>query len=401
MKRFGRRPPSLLGFLLGSVILRGRAEDAPTLISACMRLGLSYRELRLTDGGGMRITLTYRSAHCLLAAAERLGIVLEVEHREGICEALSALLKRPGLIVGALLAVLFVSVASTRLWEIRVVGNVTVSEGAVIRELREAGLSLGDRVPSIDVDSIENRLLMHSERISWISVNLVGTVAEVQIREKLPRPEESDTTPANLVAARDGVVVACEVEEGNTLVKVGTPVRRGEVLVSGLYDSSVLGYRYTRARGRIYAETEREFRIEVPYLYTRASEPTVVGTRRTLVFFGREQTVLSRGDCTEDEGQTRVTEHTAWTVLGRTLPIAVRTETFYTETTETDVYSVERAMEIAYYRLASELRAIEGLDSLVEKSTVAEITDDAYVLLCRVRCIENIAETKPIEIARE
>ena len=55
---------------------------------------------------------------------------------------------------------------------------------------------------------------MASDTVSWISVNLIGTVAEVEIREKLPAAVPEETAPANLVARCDGVVTACEFVGG-------------------------------------------------------------------------------------------------------------------------------------------------------------------------------------------
>lgn len=405
MKRHGRRrsgdaPLSLLGFFTGRVTLTGDASDAAALLDLCTRCGLSYGKLWQREDGCLCVTATDAGARLLCEIAARHGIALAVAKREGLREALGFLHRRKGILVGSLLAVLLTVVASTHLWEIRVTGNETLSGQEVVRELSAAGLSIGDFVPEVDVDSIENRLLMHSERISWISVNLIGTVAEVQIREKLPTPkEETDRSPANLVARCDGVVIACEVLEGNLLVKVGTPVRKGEVLVSGLYDSATLGIRYTRARGAVYAETEHELRIEVPYAHTRTALSEMTGRRCTLLFFGKELSLYRWGDLSEGDGRCAVGESRYLTVFGRTVPIGLYTESYYEERTEETVYTRERAMEIAYYRLNEAIRAIEGLDSLLEKSVTPEITEDAYILNVRVRCIENVAETKNIEIA--
>ena len=393
-----RRRLSILTFLLGRVTFKGRAEDAPRLLTLSMTYGAPYGELLLTEDGGFTVTATYASAPSLAAIAREHGITLTEIRREGLLEALGFLFGRPGLLVGLLLSILLVGIASTRLWEIRVNGNVTVSRREVISELAAAGLSVGAHVPSIDVDSIENRLLMHSERISWISVNLIGTVAEIELREKLPAPvEETDDSPANLVARTDGVILSCEVLEGNLLVGVGDPVRRGEVLVSGVYDSAILGYRLTRARGAIYAETEHEITVSVPYRYEATARSMPVGKRCTLHFFGTERTLFEVGEGIE-EG-TAVEETRYLTVFGRTVPIGITRVTFYREATEERIYTKERAMELAYYRLSRELLSIEGFQGLLSKSVTPEIGEDAYVLVCRVKCIENIAQTKNIEVA--
>lgn len=401
---------SLLSFFLGRVTLTGEGSDAPAVLDLCMRYAIVYGECTVTqetDGGRLQITLSYRAAELLRRLARNAGIVLTVERREGILEVFRFCLSRPGIPLGVLLAVLLTVAASTHLWEIRVTGNVTLSSREVARELTAAGLTLGDPVRKIDVDAIENRLLMDSERISWVTVNLIGTVAEVQIREKLPTPaKEEDLAPANLVARRDGVILSAEVMRGNLLVKVGTAVRAGEVLVSGLYDSATLGFRYTRAKGAVYAETEHRLTVEVPYGYERTVRTGETGRAYALRFFGRTVPLFTRGTVApagEDGYAERLgyAERISYlTVFGRELPIALVTGIGYRSETETATRSPEEAMDLAYVRLAREIAAIEGFAGLLGKSSEGEVAEDRYILRCTVKCIEDIAVTREIGVGR-
>lgn len=387
---------SLLSFLCGWVELSGDGSRAPDILSLCMRYSLVYSDLFLASDGTIRVIASYGMASKIRGICEKAGILLTVRERRGILEGIRFCVHRPGIPIGAFLAIFLTLFASSRLWDIRVTGNTSLSESEVAAELLSAGLSLGAKLDEIDVDSIENRLLLRSERISWISVNLIGTVAEVQIREKLDTEvRENDTTPANLVARCDGVIVSCEVLHGNTLVKVGTAVRAGEVLVSGLYDSATMGYRYTRAEGTIYAETEHVFEIEVPYAYETTEYTDVTGKRYSLLFFGNRSGLYETGDIGMENTVERITY---LSVFGTELPIGFVTETAYASETAIGRYSAERAMQIAYYRLEEEIAALPDMMGLLEKSISYEVADESYVLKCRIRCIENIAETKTIEI---
>lgn len=385
----------LLGFFRGRVTLTGDGDCITDVLEICRRYALVYGTCILTEAGGLRMTASYGTAARIREIAARYGIRLTVASTEGYRSVLRFFWRRPGIPIGIVLSLLLTAVASTHLWEVRVSGNRTVSAGEIVRELSAAGLSVGDRISPEEIDAIENRFLMQSELISWISVNLVGTVAEVEVREKLPPHAEEDTSPANLVARCDGVVTACEVRAGNLLVKVGMPVRAGEVLVSGLYDSATLGYRYTRARGEIYAETEHVIEISVPYEQDRAVLSGECGRRYTLCFFGRSIPLLTRGELTRGETVERRTD---LTVFGYRLPIGLYVETCYGTETVRERYSEERAMELAYYRLSREILALPGMRDLLSKSIAAVLTEEAYVLRCTVRCIENIAETKTIEV---
>lgn len=397
LQRSGERqkPLSLLSFFVGKVTLSGDGRYASEILSLCMRYSLTYGDLTLTDDGRVSLSTSYRTAGTLIALCRADGIKLTVERSRGIREAFGFLMKRPGLPIGMVLAIALAVISSTHLWEIRVTGNSSLSKSEVVAELSAAGLALGERVSEIDVDSIENRLLMHSDGISWITINLIGNVAEVQIREKQTAREEGDTSPANLVARCDGVIVSCEVLHGNILTKVGTAVRAGEVLVSGLYDSNTQGYRYTRAEGAIYAETEHEFEIEVPYAYEKTAYTGVSGKRYELIFFGKRFSLYENG---EAGGENTVERISYIRVFGKDLPVGISCETSYAAETVAGEYTAERAMELAYYKLSQAIAALPDMRGVLEKTVSYEVGADAYTLKCRVRCIENIAETKNIEI---
>ena len=389
---------SIPAFFLGQVTLQCTEEVLSELLTLMMRHRMPYANLTFLGDGTVRFTVSYAVSGKILRLSAHHGIAVTVIRRRGIAEAICFGLSRPGIPIGIVLAVLITVLASGRLWEIRVTGNSTLPSGAVIRELQAAGLSVGDLTREIDVDAIENRLLRDSERISWITVNLIGTVAEVQIREKLtPDRGDPDRSPANLVACCDGVIVGCEIERGNLLVKKGMAVRQGELLVSGIYDSATSGLRFTRAAGVIYAETAHTFEISVPFRHEVLTEDGEPEAGYTLSFFGREFTLKAAPDASDGAGAVERTLYL--TVFGHELPIGIRCRAVQAYRTEEAYYTPERAMEIAYYRLSGEIAAIPGMQGLLSKSITSEWTEDGYRLICHITCIENIAQTKNIEIA--
>ena len=390
-----KRHGSLLSFFVGRVILSCDKRYSTELLNLCLRHSISYGDLELSQNERILLSLSYSAAKKLQALCRAYGITTAIDHSSGIREMGCFLLKRPGLPIGVLLSVLVAVVSSTHLWEIRVTGNSVLSKSEVITELSEAGLSLFDYVPRVDVDSIENRLLLKSERISWISVNLIGNVAEVQIREKTIPEDVGDSSPANLVAECDGVIVSVEVLRGNILIRSGQAVRAGEVLVSGVYDSLTQGIRYTRAEGKIYAETERAFEIRVPYRYEKESFTEESGIRYNLHLFGREFKLYE----SESYDNENVSERMIYlSVFGKPLPIGFSVLTSHTVKAETGEYTRDRAMEIAYHRLKEKLLSLSEMQGILEKKLSYEIGEDAYTLHCTVRCIENIAKTQNIEV---
>ena len=83
--------------------------------------------------------------------------------------------------------------------------------------------------------------------------------------------------------------------------------------------------------------------------------------------------------------------------MGTKLPIGVKriSEIPYTVTRES--YSSEEAMEIAYYRLERMIASEIPEASILSKRIDAEVGESSYVLVCRLKCVEDIAETVEFE----
>jgi similar to stage IV sporulation protein len=284
-------------------------------------------------------------------------------------------------------------------WDVRVTGNVTMTESEVIEELRACGFGVGSYIPSVHASALENRVLLASDRISWISVYLEGTVARVQVIEQAAAPPPIDTSrPANLVAAVDGQIELIELYRGNCVVKIGQAVRAGDLLVSGLYDSSLYGYRYTRAAGRILARTERTLRVEIPLSYTEKVYESEKCDEINLKFFDYSLKVFkSVGNGTDT--CDIIKEEINLNLLGsHTLPLGITVTKRIGYTEREAVRSPETALSLAYAELARELASLSERVDVIGKTICTEIGEESLILECRLSCIEDIAVQTEFEM---
>ncbi len=365
-----------------------RSESAP-LLNLCLSMGVSFVDFTATESGGVRFRVGSVTAIRLERACRREGIPIR-SSKGGLPTVLGRFRTRAGLIVGAACAVFLLVFSQRFVWSVRVSGNERLTAGEIRRELAEQGLEVGSYVPSLRVNEIETRVLLLSDDLAWLSVHMDGTVAVVQVIEQAPEAERNDR-PANLIAARDGQIEGLELFRGRAMVKVGQPVRAGELLVSGVYDSQTVGYRYTRASGRVLAKTERVLRAEIPltyekkvYLGTDRGETVLQFFKFSLNFSKNSRNDLSTCDIIE------VTTGEDWLGL-HDLPVSVLRRTYRPYTFQTDERTPEEALELAYEELERQLSALSGEVQLVGKHITTTITDTELILECRLDCVENIA----------
>lgn len=386
--------------LTGYRLLKGRQSDGERLLELCRTGGVTLLGTE-SDGESISLLCPFFSSRKLLSLAKQSSMPLEVVASYGLPALLARYRHRYGAALGLLVSALLIFFSGSVIWEIEVDGALALSESEVIEVLEECGLSVGTLRRSVDIDALENRVLIYSDDIAWISVNIIGTSAEVEIREVvLPDASDEENAPAasNIVAARSGRIVSLENVSGNVSVAIGETVSEGQLLIGGIYGDEESGFRYKRAEGRVRAEVEREFSVEIPrvdqqkvYSEQKIYEKYLIFFKKRIKFFSNYRNLPTTCDKIDIEELLPAPN-------GKELPVGIATvrysEYSYESVTRTD----EQLLALGYLRLEAMLSdALSGAE-LLSRQTETELCEDSLVLRCRVRCIEDIACEREIEI---
>ena len=385
-------------FLFGYEQLGTDASHAADLLNLCMEKNIPYTGFSGENSGEIVFFCLLSTARRLKKLAQERNIPVKVLRSGGIPPWIWQRKQRAGLILGCICAIALFVASGKFVWDVRITGNEEMSVSEIKAVLSEGGLYVGSYKPSLDTDVLENRVLLSSDRLSWISVRINGTVAEVQVIERISAPKQEEKKPANLIATCDGQIETVELLRGDCVVKTGQAVKKGDLLVSGVYDSQTVGCRFTRAAGRVLARTEHTYRIEIPFTYTEKSYVRAEKQEICLNFFQKSLKIFkSTGN---GEGECDIIEiEKSFTGLGsHTLPVSVTLyeRRYYEEVT--CIRSEQEALDEAYAQLSRELGAFSEGTQLLKKQITTTLTDDALILECTVLCIENIAEQAEFEV---
>jgi similar to stage IV sporulation protein len=321
--------------------------------------------------------------------------------RGGLPQALAKKRRRIGLMAGLLLGVILTCLASHVLWDVRIEGG----DGRAMPHLREqlaaCGLEVGAWLPSLDTDRIESQLLLDSGEVAWVSVNVRGTVAYVQVRA-LVRPQRAvSEQTSNLVAACDGVIDSVRLLSGQVVVKSGELVRRGQLLVSGVRDSSATGYGVSAAQGEVMARVEDTICVQIPRVQTQKRYTERQNVQKTLIFFGKS-IKLSKNTTTEGQNCDIIKEiEDVILPGGAPLPISLEREVALCYESVEHTLDDEALTERAYEMLGLALTVATEGAMLVSKQVTSELTDEGILLVCRYECIKNIAVSRPLSVTAE
>ena len=337
-----------------------------------------------------------RTLEKIKTACEKRGIEITLISNSGLPKIVSKYRNRIGILVGALLSIALIVYSLNIVWRIELSGNENLSQGELEELLAQNGFCVGAFIPSSDLTFIENSVMQIEPRIAWISINMNGAVANIEIRET-QKGDSKSKAPAHLVALRDGKIERVESYNGNCLVKAGDIVRAGDILVSGIYQNENGDYRTARAEGEVFARTVREISLEIPFENTRKVytgrnfyEIYINFFKKSIKVFANTGNLPPTCDIIYKNGEVGLPRFPK-------IPIGYEKTTYSEYMTEPVFLDEKEAMNKAFEALEEELERLSQSIELVKKDIEFEITDRAYILKCQLVCIENIAEVREIE----
>ena len=386
-------------FLFGYKTISADISFAADIFNLCKENGIIYNNQRANESSvSLDCTLFY--ARYLERLCQKRGISLLSVRSHGLPHIIYKYRHRYGLAAGLFISVLLVILSQLFVWDIRIDGERRLAEKQILDDLNKCGIHVGSLIKSLDTDVIQNRMIIYSDEVSWISINLLGTVAHVEIREVEPLPEKEKNPPAaNLVATEDGEITGFEEVRGEIAVKIGDRVRKGELLVSGIRQSKTQGFSYTAADGRVFAKTISSYFVEVPLEYDKKEATGKVYTEKYLVFFNKDVKIYSNNRKLSASCDIIDTVNYLNILSLGELPFGIRTVRHIEYSLVKTSRSAEEAIDLAFLKLRY-LEEELGVSDVLSKQLTGSLVDRVYRLDCTATSIKNIARQVEIEIVK-
>lgn len=384
--------------LVGYRRIYANKENCLSLLNLCMEHELTYTNFITDEEGGVSFCCSFPTARRLLRMCQEKGICIAQTKSGGIPHFLYRYRMRVGMCVGLMIGALLLWLAGQFVWDVRIEGNETLGDGEICELLKENGIGPGSYIPNLKCNEIEVGVMLKSDRIAWISIYLDGTVAMVQIRENQMPPAEENKNPANLIAAFDGKIELLELYRGQSVVRIGQIVRKGDLLVSGLYDSNTVGYRYTRASGKVFARVEETFSIEIPLAYEEVVyDPEFVG-EVDLNFFDFSVKIFKNSRNSDASCDIIKEEKSFLPGASARLPFGLTVSTVCPYRTVPSTRTHEEALALAHAQLQAKLALYANDAQLLQKNVTTTLTDTSLILDCTVVCVRDIAVQAEFEV---
>ena len=296
--------------------------------------------------------------------------------------------RRLGLLIGPVIFFAVLFVLSRFVWSIEVSGNKSISAERLIAACESIGIHRGMAKSRLSPAIDAQKLLLSFPELSWAALNLEGSVLTVNVSEAVSAPGSDGAEPCDLRASADGIITKIDITAGTPAVRVGDAVRTGEVLVSGLEESSY-GTRFIRSQGTV------TLTVSGAYSQTLTVKTGKSRTQSVLTLFGLNIPLFLGSPSGEYQS---VTDRSVLTVYGRSLPISLTTRVCEFTEQRDITYSDEQLTEILKKQLEMQKKELGISDySLISENT--EQTGDGLRLTQLIEATENIAESRKILIA--
>lgn len=245
-------------FLTGFIVFEGKGGFPERFLNLCSLNGINVWDARSSSG-----TFTAKTnISCykkIRPCAKRSGMKLKAVKKCGLPFLIKPYTKRKGLLVGAVLSIIIVSVLSSCIWTINITGNEKYTDEQIISLAEKYGVKPGVFRSNIDAKAIRENIKATVDSINWFSVNIDKTSVSLEVLESSGNNEILDlTTPCNYVSTVDGELLKLEVYTGQAALTVGNAVTAGDLLISGVVERADGSSDFVHARGNAVVRTKKE-----------------------------------------------------------------------------------------------------------------------------------------------
>lgn len=370
----------------------------PQVLNAVSRLDIHFFHTEITDDRA-KIKIPLMSLSRFMKGSGLSDCV--TVSKGGLFPFLARYKKRWGIAAGAALFFALTVLSTRVIWCVDVSGNHEIGDEYIKSVLAKLGCRPGAFISDIDFDILHNRFLMESEGIGWISVNMNGTHANVEVRETKPGvPSHGDGGEdyCNLAASEDGQIERVAAIEGKPQVKIFDTVQKGQLLVSGILSRDEGGIRLESASGSVFAKVRRDFEVRVPLDGTEKAYTGRKSEKKTLTFFSFDVNLFTNSGIPYELYDTIETKENVYLFDAVELPICVR-RIRYEEYAQKEAHISEDEARSAALKLYREkLCETLGSAELLSKTTESSFDGSTYTIKCSIYCLADIAAPVPFTV---
>lgn len=381
--------------LKGVVTIKVIGKKAEKLINIAMERKIPVWNVKRKKDY-LIMSLTIDGYKELWYVCRKINIPIKIINKKGAPFLLNKLRRRKVFAIGLILFILTLYTLSSFIWFIEVEGLETINSQEFFEVLNEHNLKRGTFKYNLDIDDLEQQLKLRFREIAWVSVNLVGTQAVVEVVEK-DTADEIHIGASNIIAKKDGVITKILVLSGQRAVDIGQTVAKNQVLVKGqIFNEQSRTHMLVRSfaivEGRIWYEGYGEA-LPRETIYHQTGKTSEV---KYLSLFGKKIRISAKEIPFEKFDRKESIQ--SLRIRTSRIPVKLITHTFF-EVKGTEVkYNINEMERLAKDRAINEARrqVPEGIEIVNKTVNILEKSEEIVRVKVILETIEEIGKTQRI-----
>jgi len=387
-------------YIRGYVIINVEGYFLEKFINICLHRHITMWNVEKISNRQMLLYMYISDFFKLRPIAKKSKCHVSILKRCGMPFFIKRYRARKVFALGAGISILLLFFLTSFIWSMEISGNNTVDSKVIMDRLRDLGAKPGALKSSINTNTIADEMILEMKELSWISVEVRGTKIKVEIAErKIPPAIVPINEPCDIYSTKDGIVKTLVVKSGIEVVKAGTTVKSGQLLVTGVVPNKNEKEppRIVHAIANVKARTWYEKSEEI---VTKVTEKVYENTSKQLFYlaFLDKRFQLLPGKIKFVDFEKSIDERRLSLGKDLDLPLSFIVES-YTEvhTQEKDI-TFEEAGQIALNKVNKEI--VEEIPPTAEiiktDSRFVDGLDGKIYAVLTVECIEDIGEERQI-----
>ncbi|MFD2612747.1 sporulation protein YqfD [Paenibacillus gansuensis] len=303
--------------VLGYVTIRVVGRDPEGLLNQAVSAGMSVSNIQPLDARELEMDILLKDFFRLRPLAKRTGCLVRIRKRHGFPFFLRKLERRKWFAAGIFVFLAGLYALSSLVWQVNITGNDRLAKEDILAAARKQGIYPYQwKFRMVDTSVIAKKLTNDLPGVTWIGIEIRGSQVNLRIVEAEQPEKKPLQSPRNLVSTADAVVTEIFAEKGRPLVKVNSHVRKGSILIKGIYGDEE-NQEAVVAEGKVRGLVWHEFNIVSPLTQKFKVYTGAVKERSYVVIGSKALQITGYGKLPFDKYETHTTiQKAAWRGYG-------------------------------------------------------------------------------------
>ena len=177
----------LANFIRGYIIISVEGYFLERFLNICTNRNIFLWDIKRRGTTKMTACISIAGFKRIATIAYKSRCRVKIIKRAGLPFIVSKHKKRYAFSRGVCLFFCLIFIMSSFIWGIEISGIEKIDENTVRQLLYENGLKIGMLKNMVDVDAVRSKMMTNMPEIAWIGINIIGSKAEVEIKERIQK----------------------------------------------------------------------------------------------------------------------------------------------------------------------------------------------------------------------